>query len=87
MTRTSEARERLLALYRADASAVELEAAQAAYDEAATAEGVRAVADRFGPMPAEVRSRLAVLLAPAPRRAGRKPRKRRTGPDRVLSRP
>lgn len=90
MTRTSQARERLLALYDAGASAAELSSAQADYDEAATAEGVRAVTDRFGAMPDEVRSRLAVLLAPAPRpRRRKKARARGSGHDdgRGLSRP
>lgn len=64
MTRTREAREHLLALYRAgSATEAELVAAKAAYDLAATDEGVRAVTDGLGPLHPEQRHVLAVLLA------------------------
>lgn len=70
MTRTSAARERMLTLYRSGtASPDELAQAMADYDAAAIAEGVQAVVDSIGPLTAEQRHTLAVLLAPTPKHA------------------
>jgi hypothetical protein len=52
MSRTSQAREHLLALYRSDtATPEEIAEAHRAYDDAATAEGVQAVVDSISPRP------------------------------------
>lgn len=80
MTRTSDAREHLFALYRSGtATQQELSDAQHTYDDAATAEGVTAAADAIGPLTAEQRRTLAVLLAPQtpppPLPLSRKPRR------------
>ena len=80
MTRTRGARERMLALYRSGtATEQELADAKAAYDEAATAEGVRAVVESLAPLTEQQRHILAVLLTPppdTPRKPARKPVRR-----------
>ncbi len=67
MSRTSNAREHLFALYRSGSATVEeLAAAHRAYDDAATADGVQAVVDAIGALTDEQRRVLALILTPNP---------------------